>query len=269
MNEQPSKAIIVAAGRGRRLVPYTDEMPKTLVPIAGKPILGWQIDAYRAHGIDDVVCVRGYLGDVLERRAAEVGGLRFVDNHDWEHNNILESLFCAGAEIDGAVLVSYSDIIFTPEVVGALMESTGDICLVIDREFARIYEGRTEHPLEEAEVADLAPDGGVARVGKRALPPGDAYGEFIGLMKLSATGARWLREAWSALEQAYAQDPERPFQRAASFRNAYLTDLLQHLIEAGRPVTPVPIDGQWREIDTVQDLQRACELLRCNEENWR
>lgn len=269
MSERPTKAIVVAAGRGRRLQPYTDEMPKTLVPIEGKPILGWQIDAYRAHGIDDVVCVRGYLGDVLERRAGEVGGLRFVDNHEWEHNNILESLFCAAGELEGPVLVSYSDIIFTPEVVGALMDTAGDICLVIDREFARIYEGRTEHPLEEAEVADLDAAGRVARVGKRALPPAEAYGEFIGLMKLSATGARWLREAWTELERAYAGDREHPFQRAATFRNAYLTDLLQHLIEAGRPVTPVPIDGQWREIDTVQDLRRACELLRCSKENWR
>ena len=132
--------------------------------------------------------------------------------------------------------------------------------LVIDRRFRDIYEGRTEHPLPEAEVSDLDEQGLVKRVGKRALPPDAAYGEFIGLAKLSVEGARWFRDAWRELRREYAGRETERFQRAASFRNAYLTDLLQHLIDAGRPVEPVAIDGMWREIDTVQDLERAREM---------
>lgn len=268
---RPTKAIVIAAGRGKRLMPYTDRMPKCLVPVDGVSILARQLAAFRAHGVDEIVIIRGYLGEVIEARAGELGEsrIRFVDNPDFEHNNILESLFCAEHELDGPVLLTYSDIIFTPAVVGALMDSPADIGLVIDREFARIYEGRTEHPLQEAEVADLDEHGAVHRVGKRALPPEDAYGEFIGLAKLSATGAAWMRESWRALCEAYADRRDQPFQRADRFRNAYLTDLLQHLIAEGRTLAPVPIDGEWREIDTVQDLERAAELLGCAKEQWK
>ena len=265
------KAIIIAAGMGRRLAPYTDEMPKCLVPVAGKPIMRWQMDALRACGIDEFVIVRGYLGDVLERLVDELGpgDIRFVDNTEFGSNNILLSLFCADAEIEGPLVLTYSDIVFTDDVVRALMKSDGDISLVIDRDFADIYEGRTEHPLDEAEVSDLDERHLVKRVGKRALPAAEAWGEFIGLMRLTAQGTRWLRDAWTSLCAEYQGRHDQPFERANEFRNAYLTDILQHLIGAGRPVSPVEIRGQWREIDTVQDLHRAHALLQSGEEDWK
>ncbi len=265
-----SKAIIVAAGRGRRLMPYTDAMPKCLVPVDERTILGIQLEAMAAHGVNDVVVIRGYLGDVLEQRQAELPlPVRFVDNREWEHNNILESLFCAEAELDGPVLLSYSDIIYTPAVVEAVMASSADIALIVDREFRRIYEGRTEHPLEEAEVAKIDDRGHVTSVGKRAHPPGEARGEFIGLAKLSTRGARRFRDTWAALKEDYLGREDMPFVRAPTFRQAYLTDLLQHLIDAGEEVAGVEIAGSWREIDTVQDLGRARALLRSSEDNWK
>jgi len=270
MTTAPERAIIIAAGKGRRLMPYTDSMPKCLVPVGDRSIIGWQLDAFRAAGVREVVIIRGYLGQVLEQRRAELGeGVRFVENPDFESNNILLSLFCAEHEIDGPLFVTYSDIIFTREVVEKLVATGGDIALVIDRDFADVYRGRTDHPLEEAEVSDLDDRGLVRRVGKRALPADQAWGEFIGLARFSSTGTAWLREAWQALSAEYRGREEQPFQRAPAFRNAYLTDILQHLIDAGRPVAPVGIRGQWREIDTVQDLRRARELLRCPEEAWK
>jgi L-glutamine-phosphate cytidylyltransferase len=265
----PTKAIVIAAGRGRRLGPHTEELPKTLVQVGPRSMLAWQYAAFQKGGVDELVVIRGYRGDVLEAGARELTDkLRFVDNPGWERNNILLSLAQARHEIDGPVLITYSDIIFTPAVVRALQDTPGDICLVIDREFASIYEGRTEHPLDEAEVCDLDAAGGVHRVGKRALPASEAWGEFIGLLKLSAEGARWVGDAIDELRVRYAGREDEPFQRAAQFRNAYLTDLLQHLIEAGRPITPVPIAGQWREIDTGQDLERAIRLVESSREEW-
>lgn len=265
-----TKAIIIAAGRGRRLMPYTDVLPKCLVPVDHRTILELQLEAFRAHGVTDVVIIRGYQRDELTRACARFGpAIRFADNVDWEHNNILESLFCAERELDGPVLTTYSDIIFTPQVVGQLVAAPGDICLVIDRDFRDVYVGRTDHPLDEGEVSDLDDAGLVRRVGKRALPANEAWGEFIGLAKLSATGAGWLRDEWGKLVDRYRGRQGEAFVRAPSFRAAYLTDILQHLIDLGRPVHPVGIHGQWREIDTVQDLERARELLRSSQEDWK
>jgi choline kinase len=262
--ERPAvrRAIIVAAGRGQRLMPYTDEMPKCMVPLDGRPLVAWQLHAMRQHGLDEFVLVRGYKAEVLAARQHELGpGIQFVDNRDWPDNNILLSLFHASSHLDGPLLVSYGDIVYTPEVITALLAAPGEICLVVDRAFAQVYEGRTDHPLTEAEVCDLDEVGNIRRVGKRSTPADQAWGEFIGLLKLSATGTRWLRQAWDELSQRYVDRPDAPFQRAARFRQAYLTDMLQHLVDQGIPITPVPIQGGWREIDTVQDLERARGLL--------
>ncbi|HTJ46940.1 MAG TPA: phosphocholine cytidylyltransferase family protein [Kofleriaceae bacterium] len=259
------KAIVIAAGRGKRLGAHTEELPKCLVQVGDRPILGWVARAFEAAGVDELVIIRGYRPDVLEAGARSIwkGKLRFVENREWETNNILLSLACARSELDGPCLVTYSDIIFTPAVARACAAHPADVALVIDQASRDIYVGRTEHPLDEGEVADLDPSGHVRRVGKRALPPGDAFGEFIGLAKLSATGAAWFGDALDDLRARFSDD--QPFQRAARFRNAYLTDLIQHLIDAGRPVAPVAITGQWREIDTGQDLDRARILVQSKE----
>ena len=254
----PRRAVVVAAGLGRRLLPYTDEMPKCLVPVGGRPMRPRACALFRAHGVEEIVVVRGYRADVLETRRGELGpGVRFVDNTAFRDNNILESLFCAEAFLDEPFYFSYADIVFAPEVMAALAAASGDICLVVDRAFRDIYAGRSEHPLEEAEVTSLDRDGFVAKIGKRALPAAEAFGEFIGLAKISAAGARAFVSAWQGLRAAYAGREDEPFQRAPRFRVAYLTDLLQHLIDGGARMTPVVIDGRWREIDTVQDLERA------------
>ena len=271
-SSQIERAIVIAAGRGKRLGEHTDVVPKTLVQVGERTILGWQLRAFAAAGIRELVIIRGYRGDVLEagaRADAPPGmGLTFVDNPEWETNNILLSLAQARAHLDGPALITYSDIIFTPAVVRALVAAPGSIDLVIDADFRDIYVGRTLHPLEEGEVSDLDPQGRVARVGKKALPADAAHGEFIGLLKASAEGMAAIARTLDAALARYAGRDHEPYQRAARFRNAYLTDLLQELIDAGHPVTPVTIHGQWREIDTGQDLERAIELVQSRVQEW-
>jgi len=194
--------------------------------------------------------------------------VHFVENAEWETNNILLSFAMARRFIDRPCLVSYSDIIFTPGVARAAVESSAEIGLVIDRRFREIYEGRTEHPLEEGEVSDLMHDGSIARVGKRALPPEDAIGEYIGLTRLGERGAAATARMLDRLAHDFAGRDMAPFQRAASYRNAYLTDLWQLMIDAGLRLDPILIDGQWREIDTGQDLERARHLVESSAEEW-
>jgi L-glutamine-phosphate cytidylyltransferase len=255
---RPKKAIVIAAGMGRRLAPYTDEMPKCLVPVRGKPMLVRQLEAFRAHGIDEFVVIRGYKADVLERRKAELGpGVRFVENADFQTNNILQSLFMARADLDGPVVLTYADIVFGPEVVGSLVASPADFALIVDRDFADIYDGRTQHPLSEAEVCAVDPaTGAMTAVGKRSTPVESAYGEFIGLAKLSARGAAALVASYARQAALYAGRETEPFGRN-TWRGAYMTDLFEQLIREGERFESVDIHGRWREIDTTQDLERA------------
>lgn len=270
MSAPVRRCILIAAGRGKRLGTHTEEIPKCMVEVAGRPILGWVWNALASVGVDELVVIRGYRGDVLEAfvRSLGVPNVSFVDNREWETNNVLLSLAHARRFLDRATYLTYSDILFTPAVARAAAASPADIGLVIDRLFRDIYVGRDQHPLEEGEVADLMPDGTVARVGKKALPVPDAIGEFIGLTRLSDAGARITGRALDTVAARYADREDQPFQRAARYRNAYLTDLWQELIDTGTRLDPIFIDGQWREIDTGQDLDRARQLLLSAPKEW-
>jgi len=242
------KAIIVAAGMGRRLSPYTDDRPKTLVEINGRSILSRQVDAYRAAGVDEIYIVRGYMKEKIV-----VEGAQYFENDDFRSNNILTSLFYAEPAMAGGYLFSYSDIVFRPEVVRTVIETEGDYALVIDRRWHEAYVGRKDHPVEEGEVARVD-DGRVTLVGKKTMPPDEATGEFIGMARFSAGGAGKMRERF---HQRRAELAGKPYGRAPRFEVAYLTDLLNDLIDAGEVMRPAFIDGGWREIDTVEDLERA------------
>jgi choline kinase len=263
------RAILIAAGRGKRLGTHTDEVPKCMVQVGDKPILGWVWAALSAAGVDELVVIRGYKGDVLEQFVRGlVPNVTFVDNPEWQTNNVLLSMMCARRFLDQPTYLTYSDIIFTPAVARAAADSTAEIGLVIDREFRTIYEGRTQHPLEEGEVSDLMPDGSVARVGKKALPPADAIGEYIGLARLGARGVAAVANTLDQLTMRFAGREQDAFMRAATFRNAYQTDLWQTMIDAGIRIDPILIDGQWREIDTGQDLESARQLVQSSTKEW-
>lgn len=242
------KAIIIAAGMGRRLAPYTDDRPKCLVEVNGRSILERQLDAYRALAVDEVVIIRGYM-----KESIRIPGARTFDNDGFRDNNILCSLFCAEEAMAGGFLFSYSDIVFRPEAVRSALETPGDYALVIDRRWHEAYVGRTHHPVEEGEVARVE-DGRVTVVGKKTVPPHEAAGEFIGLGRVSAEGAERMRARFHERRRALSG---QPYGRAPRFEQAYLTDLFNDLIDDGELMRPAFIDGGWREIDTVEDLERA------------
>ena len=256
MSSMSNKAIIVAAGRGRRLGSNTDDIPKCMVKVADRPILHWQLRALAAAGIRDIVVVRGYLAERIDPGTSPA---RFIDNREWEHNNILASLMCASEEFAGGFYFSYCDIVSAPGVVARLAteaKNPASASLIVDRRWADAYQGRDLHPVSEAELAAVdSPAGRVVQVGKGAVPAANAVGEFIGLAHFSSVGAAALVDHWQRALRAGGLDA--PFGRAKTLRQAYLTDALNAMADAGDRLDPVFIDGEWREIDTPQDLAAA------------
>jgi choline kinase/transcriptional regulator with XRE-family HTH domain len=242
-----TKAIIIAAGRGSRLRHLTRDRPKATLLIDGRSLIDRQLDTFRALGIEDITIVTGYRAEMLQ-----LPGVRTRHNADYAGNNILHSLMYAEQELEGDVLVSYSDIVFERSVVERLLAAEGDFLAVCDTAWRQAYEGRRDHPVDQAEKAVLD-DGRVVSIGKH-LPADDADAEFIGMLRLSPRGAETLRATFAELRGTHAG---RPFQAAARFETAYLTDMLQELIDRGCHVRPVVIEGGWREIDTIEDFRNA------------
>jgi choline kinase len=245
------RAIIIGAGRGRRLEHHTEEIPKTLVEVMGRPMLEWVLDALGAAGFArrDIVFITGYGESVLRARYPE---FTYVRNEQWEHNNILLSLLCAREYLGEGFVSTYSDIVYEGAIVEDLVRSPHAIALGCDTAWRRRYSSRAHHPESDAEK--LRAEGSRVLEISRHVPSEAAQGEFIGVMKLSPQGAR---EFLGAFDRARRAFDGRVFREGRAFRKAYLIDLLQHMLESGTSMHRVNTAGGYMEIDTVEDLAHA------------
>lgn len=243
------RVIIIGAGRGRRLMPTTADAPKCFAEVAGKRLLDWAVEAFAANGLERIYFIGGYQIDKVREAYPHFA---FRHNAEWEHNNILASLFCAEDLMDEAFVCCYSDILFTADVVGRLASSKGDMVLGIDTAWLDRYRHRSDHPPEDAEKVTVA-DGRVTRV-SRQIPTEETYGEYIGVAKFSATGAACLREHYRRCRGEYAGQPWRD---AKVFEKAYKILLFQEMIERGESFAHVDTPGGYIEVDTQQDFDYA------------
>lgn len=250
------KAIIIAAGLGSRLLPLTKDTPKSMLPVRGKPMLHYALSHFIANSITDVSIVVGYAAEKIRQNTPYP--VTFFHNTRYAQNNILHSLFTASQKMDGEFICSYADIIYDAFVLQALLASKEDISVVIDIDWQKNYIGRSRHPDTEAEKVICAGNR-ISHIGKY-VPTPHATGEFIGMAKFSAKGAQIWKEVFADAQKRYALTT--PFQHAAIFEKAYLTDLFQELIDRGFSVHAVLIQGGWREIDTYEDYLRAGGDLR-------
>jgi len=242
------KAIIVAAGPGSRLNPLTNERPKCLLQVGGKTILERALESLRENGIKRIAVVRGYCSQLID-----YPNITYYENPNYRENNILRSLFYAEKEMNDDFIFSYSDIIYNSEIVAQLMECKAEIAVTIDVNWLQHYDGRDLHPISEAELVKLENDQ-VVKIGKEVVRPDEAHGEFIGLAKFTKSGAEAMRTAYHRIAE---ERPAAPFQHAASLEKAYMTDMIQELVDNGSLVQSIDIEGDWMEIDTPQDLERA------------
>jgi len=249
-----AKAVIIAAGMGIRLNPLTSDKPKCLLKIRGKTILQHQLDAFHANAITDISVIKGY-----KKETINYPGLKYYINDNYMNNNILSSLFYAEKEMDDEFIASYSDIIFDEEVVRRLKENDGDIAIVVDIDWKGYYEERTEHPIEEAEKVIFDEDKNVVEIGKIVRKEEDVKGEFIGMVKCTKRGAEIFKDFFYKAKKEFHG---KPFIKAKTFNNAYLTDFIQYLVNNNVKVKCIPIERGWIEIDTLQDFERAPKFLR-------
>jgi choline kinase len=252
------RPIVIGAGRGSRLGRETDVMPKALVPVMGRPMLDWILDALGAAGFArrDVIFIAGYRADVVQTKYPD---LSFVINREWEHNNILASLLCARAHLRRGFVSTYADIVYRGSTVRKLVDAPYDKVLACDTDWRRRYLDRSLHP--ESDGEKMRAEGPRVVELSRRIAPERASGEFIGVAKLSAEGASELVAAYDEARAQHAGSGQ-PWREGRPFERAYLIDLFQSMIEKGSPFHRVDTHGGYMEIDTGEDLA-------CADKWWR
>lgn len=233
----PHHAVLLAAGRGSRLGPLTEETPKCLLPVAGVPLLDRQLDALEAAGIQDVTVVAGFQAGQVAARLD--GRCRVIRNADWATTNSITSLHLAAPHVRGhAFLFQNADVLYAPEIVSRLVAAPHDNGCLVD-------------PL-----APFAPDeyhveldgGRIVRY-SRDVPPERAIGRSAQLMRIGAGDSAAFLDRVAALVRGDG---------AGGFPNqAY--DVLMH----GAGLWPVFTAGlPWWEVDTAADYARCDAEVR-------
>ena len=230
-------------------MPTTENAPKCFAEIQRKRILDWTVEALAAGGATEICFIGGYRMEAVER---EYPHFTFRRNAEWESNNILVSLMCAEDLMDRPFLTAYSDILFTDAVVAGLVASPADLALGVDTDWREHYRPRTQHPPHDAEKVITA-GGKVQRV-YRTIPYADATGEFIGVAKFSAHGGELLREHYHRRRTEFW---DKPYRESAQFQKSYLIHLFQDMIEQGVEFGHADTHGNYREIDTQEDMELA------------
>lgn len=241
-NKAALKAIILAAGEGKRLRPYTQDRPKCLVEIDGRSLLDRQLAVLATEAFDLIVLIGGYRVEMLKRP-----GIESRANPRYSETNMVWTLFCAEEDLDGDVLLCYGDIVYSRGILQAILSSKADIAVAIDLDWESYWHARNENPLDDAETLKLAADGRILEIGQKPKSLDEIEGQYMGLMKFSAKGTQLLKKTFHEAKTAGAL-------RGKSLEKAYMTDLLQAMIDRHYRLDAVPVHGGWVEVDTVSDL---------------
>ncbi len=247
------KVIVIAAGSGRRISEETKHLPKYLIRVNDKTIMELQSAIYKKYNVDQIIIITG-----PNKEKFTVDGFTYVEDVNYQRHDILGSLMEARKHITGDVMIVYSDIVFDDAVLSKIIESKDDIGIAIDLEWKKSYIGRTDHPHSEAENVVLDTNQNVIEIKKNiSAEPENTVGEFLGIMKMSPRGSEIFVKKFEELEKSHTG----MFHNAPSLEKAYLTDMIQELIDSKIIISPIIVSGKWCEIDTLQDLQRARKLF--------
>lgn len=239
-----SSVVILAATRGARgLESLTENRPKVMLPVAGKPLLSHLVDDLKSEDLHRINVVVGYKAE-----AVDTPGIQTVENPDYETTGELASLEKAVDRFDSLTLVMYGDLMFRSYVLRDLLHKEGKIVVVVDS-----APGEKRDMVCCSKADDRALFGEEARLRQVSQDESELEridGRFLGLMLLREEGVDWVREAMNELRQS------------DDFNSLGLPELLNTLVEKGRPVNVLYIHGHWMDVNNLKDLNLAEDFER-------
>lgn len=237
------RAIILAAGRGARLAPLTDDLPKCLLPLGNGTILSRQFDACTASGIDDIVLVTGYeygkIETEIERWREATGSttrISTVYNPYFATTNNMFSLWVARHYMDADFLVLNADNVFSSETLRTIAHHDAHPILVT-------VAKREKYDAEDMKVRIV--DGRVVAIAK-TIPLDQASGESVGIRAFIGEGRALLMQELEAMG------------RDADPATAWYITAVERIAKRGGPVGVIYVDANaCMDVDFVEDLERA------------
>ena len=240
--------LILAAGKGSRLAPYTLQKPKCLVEIAGIPLLERLLSLPSASNFSRVILAVGYKYQCLTKYNATR-----VLNPRFDSTNMLR-LCESSVENNSDLIICYGDIVLADPIMQKLQDQTsrGDLSVVIDKHWRDYWAMREVDIMDDVESLNIDRDGYICSIGQKIVSLDKVEGQYIGLIKVPQKSIENFFKQISIVRKEFGLD----------FDKMYVTDFLQILINNNWKLDPVTIKGRWFEIDTPSDLKLANQMIK-------
>ena len=236
-------SIILAAGEGSRLLPYTKDVPKSLVQIRNTTMLEEQLKIYDKLNIKSYI-VGGYLFNKLK-----VISNNLFENKFYLETNMVYTLFEAQSIFNDDIIISYGDILFTKNILNDLIKSKKNVTVVADMNWKKYWLKRLDNPLDDLETFIKSGDR-IKELGGKANSINEIEGQFIGLLKVS-------KNFLTDLIKIYEDCKLINSINGKPYKKAFMTDFIQEIINRRFEVNFIEMFDPWVEIDTVDDLNNV------------
>lgn len=245
------KALILAAGSGTRMGKYTENLPKGMLNVNGKTLIERQLETLHAAGIEDIAIATGYKSEKISYT-----GVKYYHNSEYASTNMLETIMCAKEFLNDDVLIAYSDILYTPELVKKCVNADYDVGVAVDKDWKKLWKLRYDTTEFDLESMNVDNSGTIQELGKEVETSKGLDYRYIGLIKFSKKGLNTMFDVY------HSRHGKTWPQSGKEFKKGYMTDLLSELIHAGTAVKAIISEGGWAEFDTTQDYERLSEALK-------
>ncbi len=230
--------LILAGGKGTRLHPHTEELPKPLLEINGKAILGYQIETLSTQGISPIVIVTGFLSEKIQDYVHENYAdkdVLFAHNADFEHSKPAYGIISALPHLNTDVIYLNGDVFYDPKILSAVINSKHSSATAIQKS---VWDEEEVNVILDADML-------VTHISKN-ITAEQSHGEFIGVTKLS-------RDFVEEIKTVVATEG------VETFRYSFAIDLLNHIINTrDKKLFAIDItEFQAIEIDTIEDYNEA------------
>ena len=251
-SQAPRSAVVLAASRGAGLEALTEDKPKVMLPVAGKPLLRWLVDGFKKQGVNDITVVGGYRADAID-----TAGIKLAINEQHAETGELASLACAIDKLRDDTVISYGDLLFRSYILRDLLDSEADFSIVVDS--SATQPGGEGLAQASTQTRDLAFCSGadtrelfgkhvtLQRVADNVNPmePQRVDGQWVGLLSVRGEGLGRLQALVAKLRTR------------KDFNKLDMPALLNALVAAGEQIEVVYVHGHWRNVNDLEDFRRA------------
>lgn len=240
--------IILAAGRGSRMLEETALKPKCMTKIdKKKTLLDMQINSLKKAGINKIYLITGYRHNKINYPE-----IKKIKNNEWKSSNMVYSLLYAKHLLSSYnCIISYSDIVYTSKtVINLIRKNKNYICISYDKKWKKLWTSRFKNPLDDAESFDINKKSEILDIGSKETDIKKIKGQFMGLIKTNPND-------WRKIKKYINKFPK------ADIKKLQTTKLLNMLIKKNIvKVKGVKNVGKWCEIDSLNDLKIAKKIFK-------